>query len=604
MANAGGPPQGWWEKWQASSFQFWIYRMSRKPYQEFRRRELEARIPAWAQRPLPYPKPVNRRVDIADVEPMEPEYPSPTAYFPNIDNPPPAGAGRHFYKARDTRDRVLDWFTVVPNVAFVKTLGYGGMGIALRLRKEGASPFDFVVKASLSSAESQDIREEANQLRKMNRAAHCIQTIPNARLGLPEQQRFLFDIPPNDDSSDDGQSSGDDSIYEQSAASRERRTRREIIEQDPNWMRRRTRAHRARIAEAKDLVERRQQEFKGRKRRRRLGWITHRYTGPDTWDENRRDIICLEFCENGDLATLLTKINDDKWLQRDRPNVPNRVLWSFWLCLVRACTAMLFPPRKFHPKRKLGDPRPFNRHPAVDNAGEGKRVGHDLFEEVGRDDSRWWRAKRHVHFDIDPQNILITGIDVMTRDNEHKIIPRLKLADFGLAKVVKPRKRNCYYRNLRHRGKLGHFAPEQFCMDWDYIPLVPGSAAGSEGPEVSEEPIAGNYGPAMNVWQIAIVLWQLMTRMWAPMPPQLQPKIGAHARLPDNFCPLLLDDPAYGYIDIELRRTIARCMAYDPKDRPDVRSLLLQAKTCINKRFAGETDAFIRTWIQEAIYDA
>lgn len=94
-----------------------------------------------------------------------------------------------------------------------------------------------------------------------------------------------------------------------------------------------------------------------------------------------------------------------------------------------------------------------------------------------------------------------------------------------------------------------------------------------------------------------------MTKMRPPVPPQLQPKIGNHEDLPDNYCALLLDDPDYEIYDFELRQTIARCMAHDPRERPSLRQLLQQAKNGINKIFADEPDADIKQWVQALIFN-
>ena len=59
--------------------------------------------------------------------------------------------------------------------------------------------------------------------------------------------------------------------------------------------------------------------------------------------------------------------------------------------MVKSCLAMKYPPRKFHPDRARG-------------AGpSAEKDGQDLDEQVPPAKRRW-RAKRMVHFDIDPSN--------------------------------------------------------------------------------------------------------------------------------------------------------------------------------------------------------
>lgn len=43
------------------------------------------------------------------------------------------------------------------------------------------------------------------------------------------------------------------------------------------------------------------------------------------------------------------------------------------------------------------------------------------------------------------------------------------------------------------------YLQEQFCQDWDNIPLNPDAG------RICDEPVAGNYGPPMNVWHIGLV---------------------------------------------------------------------------------------------------
>lgn len=55
----------------------------------------------------------------------------------------------------------------------------------------------------------------------------------------------------------------------------------------------------------------------------------------------RHDYVILEFVENGDLAHLIQRIEKAKGDKTKR--VPNRVLWSFWLCCVLHPRSILSP---------------------------------------------------------------------------------------------------------------------------------------------------------------------------------------------------------------------------------------------------------------------
>ncbi|KAI3321904.1 kinase-like domain-containing protein [Xylariaceae sp. AK1471] len=513
-----------------------------------------------------------------------------------------------FRKNRRRLREVRNYFT--NNYAawtFRNCLGYGGNGMALKFRHtaQDTIPLNFVMKVDIGSWESWNIREEEEATKKVARAAHCIQMIPRQRIGLPRQRKFKFDLPPNDSSSE-GESSGDESRDDNPGIRRannsggiETRTRREIIQSDRTAANAKTNRYNDRITAAErrraDRQERKEKFVEAAQRGGRPSRASRILT--KWWDLERKDFLLLEFCEFGDLEHLLYRLNEEAAI------VPNRILWAFWLCLVRACIAMEYPPRKFHPRRREKSPDSFNAAPGVQISELGKVVGQDLYEDIPPPRRRW-AGKQMVHFDIDPRNIFISGLDVNAKDNEHKLIPRLKLADFGLAKEIKPRKTNEYYSHTRDAAKWGYYAPEQFGAEWDYIKQPNGSLINAWGPEISEQKIAGQYGPSTNVWGIALVLWQLITKYEVPVPPPLQPNTVEFANVPRTYCPLLLTDEKYERVDIRLRETIARCMAHDPKDRPSLQRLLGEAKKGIDRVFANEPDRVIRKWVDTHIYSA
>lgn len=55
-------------------------------------------------------------------------------------------------------------FVALPNLQYVKTLGYGGNGIAMRYRNTIlGQPYDFVVKVSIRNWESATLRAEIRE---------------------------------------------------------------------------------------------------------------------------------------------------------------------------------------------------------------------------------------------------------------------------------------------------------------------------------------------------------------------------------------------------------------------------------------------------------
>lgn len=127
-----------------------------------------------------------------------------------------------------------------------------------------------------------------------------------------------------------------------------------------------------------------------------------------------------------------------------------------------------------------------------------------------------------VHFDLDPQNVFVGDFDA----RRHRYGPIFKFGDFGTAartssNVFKDPPEAIFRRRF---GKLLYHLPEQFhrmatlprkwpCWsllmantrnteEWDYVDVLPEH----ENPRPR---IAGNYGPASNVWHIGMVsfLW-------------------------------------------------------------------------------------------------
>ncbi len=227
------------------------------------------------------------------------------------------------------------------------------------------------------------------------------------------------------DSSTEGDSSGNDSSTRVEVRRRHRIPKR-MSRNDRYWRRKRER-RRIRNAEVEEKIEIQEQ----------IG--------------QRRDYIIMEYLQNGSLAGLIVKLNE---LKADK--IPNRVLWGFWLCrkyleesnkkwgsqwshiktVIRACIAMEYPPRKFHPLRnkpqspegavpflqakannmireckrlgiRLFDPQEYARMEAQYNQLEGDLV-ENLPNPTEKESLNWKRERRQnmVHRDLDPTNSL------------------------------------------------------------------------------------------------------------------------------------------------------------------------------------------------------
>ncbi|KAI0442256.1 kinase-like domain-containing protein [Xylaria telfairii] len=274
--------------------------------------------------------------------------------------------------------------------------------------------------------------------------------------------------------------------------------------------------------------------------------------------------IILELLENGDLSNFIVKVREQN------EDIPNRVLWSFLLCLVRMCIGLAFPPDRIEEYDNM--PGPIT----------------ETFIDYLKDEQ-----SRIVHFDMDPRNIFIGGLS----EDEHRITPILKLGDFGLAVEVAGEKDDEYYEFMRRAGKRAFYAPEQFCADWDYIPRDAGL--------IQEHPIAGNYDWHTNVWGIGMIMECLVTTCYPLIPPvptrssisRPQSKstywtYGAH-----------IADAVYDHVDNDIRGIILRCQANFPEDRPGLDTLEEFVLKGLEREYAGESDREILEWMNKILFE-
>ncbi|KAI0012180.1 kinase-like domain-containing protein [Xylariaceae sp. FL0662B] len=439
-----------------------------------------------------------------------------------------------------------DFFAGPPNYVFQKTLGYGGNGLCIHYKREGDDDMgrirDIALKVALSGWESQDLRKELQNQKKYARSSHIVQVLAQEGFGKPARRPYE-DID-TDDSSDDEESSGDEDI------------------ETPRPPRKPRRMFSA--AELNSKAEKWYPNRPDKDERSRIETTRGREAGEDA-----KDFIITELFQNGTLRDMILKINERnlRW--------PNRVLWSFWLCLVKQCIALAFPVRKFHPERRV-------------------RPDGDL-DEVIPPAKYHWRMKRMVHFDIEISNEFVADLDTV---DQHIAAPKLKLGDFGLSDEVKTQKRDCYYVQRRYRAKPGYYAPEQFVEEWDFIPNE------RNGTNICDEPIVGNYGPHTNVWAIALTLFNVITGCWPRTPPAAAYLTMEGGQQVITYGMDLLD-ARWNYVDIELRRMAARCMCHDPTQRPGLEELLNHAEAGLSKPPGdGEDDESIRRWIQDALNSA
>ncbi|RYP92319.1 hypothetical protein DL770_001521 [Monosporascus sp. CRB-9-2] len=116
-----------------------------------------------------------------------------------------------------------------------------------------------------------------------------------------------------------------------------------------------------------------------------------------------KPFIIMEFIENGVLSDFIDKAGKardlDLMLCR---SIPNRVLWRFFFCLVRACVGMAWP-------NQFNDPD-----------------GEPVLEEPRRDEE----PGNFTHTDLSIENVMLGNF--IRNELEHDTAPILKVIDFGL----------------------------------------------------------------------------------------------------------------------------------------------------------------------------
>lgn len=275
--------------------------------------------------------------------------------------------------------------------------------------------------------------------------------------------------------------------------------------------------------------------------------------------------IMLELLENGDLSNFITKVRERN------ETVPNRILWRFFLCLVRMCIGLAYPPDKIEE---------YNDQPGPITETVPDRLKNN--------------PSRIVHFDMDPKNIFVGDFV----GEEHKLTPLLKLGDFGLATKIEDNKLDSYYERFRDWGKLGFLAPEQFCLDWDYIPR-------GRNRTVRDHPIAGNYRWHTNLWGVGMIMECLVTLCYPQIPPMPTESTSAKPKNKPKYWThgghLLGEE--YNHVDKQLRTAIMRCQAHFPEYRPKLHALEAFLLSRIKRDYADESDDSIADWLHMILYD-
>ncbi|KAI1128376.1 hypothetical protein F5Y10DRAFT_265145 [Nemania abortiva] len=267
--------------------------------------------------------------------------------------PPSSFAGVGDPRVRTVLRETKTIFNTVPSFSFDKLLGFGAGGVVCRVIERGPrktksgvtkSPRRLVVKRAISAKAEAELLTEIEFLKQLRGAEHISRMIASHDGSVPQPSGLL-----NQSLKAVGMGIG----WVLGGA-------RSVQQKPPQ-----TPQH-----DNYDSI------FKGIK-------------GP---------LLIVEYLENGELRALLGKLMVTGIM------LPNRVLWAFCLCAVRACIACAYPP-------------------------EGDDETPNSLERIEPNQPREFLG----HGDIHGRNIMIgnRGIDF----REHSLVPPLKLIDFGRAKA-------------------------------------------------------------------------------------------------------------------------------------------------------------------------
>ncbi|KAK4040783.1 hypothetical protein C8A01DRAFT_35158 [Parachaetomium inaequale] len=283
-------------------------------------------------------------------------------------------------------------------------------------------------------------------------------------------------------------------------------------------------------------------------------------------DANRR-LLFIEFMERGRFDDCIGKAG------RGPVRFPNRVLWRIFDCLFRAVIGMAYPDA-FQPAGS--DPKMENLPQISENCtGFPVLTPHCRRETV-------------LHFDIDPLNILVGEFD----GHEHNVVPILKIADLGLARVFDGTQLTSQYWRVRKCGKTHILAPEQTTQEWEHF---------NTNPRAAQARIAGNYNWWTNLYQI---MFNCITLCEAEYPPVIEELDLVHPDLTVTrewtYGGYLLNK-RFERTSPTLRHLIALCLVADPNRRPDMHTLqeTIQKYVKRDKGPLNEADLYAQKWVTE-----
>ncbi|KAI0469232.1 hypothetical protein F4859DRAFT_516173 [Xylaria cf. heliscus] len=280
----------------------------------------------------------------------------------------------------------------------------------------------------------------------------------------------------------------------------------------------------------------------------------------------QKPYFIIEYVENGTLNEFLNR-RRDAGLRR----LPNRVLWAIFLCLIRACMAMAYPPPP-NPKTP------------------GNKRRETLPVDVNAE-----AAGNLIHTDMNLGNLMF-GDRVKNSEppqppdtSEHLLIPILKLIDFGEAyEVTTPEalpKRREYDRKLNLAARMQN----------DLNKLQNMGISSNDGRENFR-----SIGTDMNILEIGVVMSRLVTNDFTGS------RVGVLRELMSELDDEMTTNPD-PTLDPELFWLAARCLACNPNLRPRLSQLHdfveYYTENRKYKNIIQESDNSITNMIERHIFD-
>ncbi|KAI7774526.1 hypothetical protein LA080_008263 [Diaporthe eres] len=157
--------------------------------------------------------------------------------------------------------------------------------------------------------------------------------------------------------------------------------------------------------------------------------------------------------------------------------------------------------------------------------------------------------------------------NTQTQAHLHNVTPIFKIGDMGIAESFTEEQRRQLWPLLRCRnaGKKHIFTPEQNTREWDYL---------DNDSDLRAEPTAGQYNWGTNLYQAALIMYQLILNVHPDEPPQCS-LIEITGYPIWTYGGLLVQDKSESteLIDYNLRFCVAACMAHVPEFRPNMTEL-------------------------------